>query len=165
MRRTRNKVLAGLTAALGVAGAFLFLPSSAPAITGVTVTPNTGPAGTMVTVAGTCDNLLSSTARIIVSTPSAVTQSDNTLVAGAFSIDFTIPLGTPAGSYNITVDCGQVLVNVYIPLESTTQQFVVPGTVVSPPPTNPGVGGFFSDFEDFGSDPAEPITVVPRFTG
>lgn len=143
-------------------------PSSALAVSGGTVTPAAGPAGTNVVVTGTCDIALSNTARIIVSTPAVQTASDATLVAGAFSIPFTVPPTTPAGTYPIAVDCGFVVLNLFTPLEATTRAFTVPGAAVFVPPTPtttpPDTGGF-ADLTGFDLGPAVPVTGVPRFTG
>jgi len=147
-----------------VAVATVAFPTSALAVSSVTVVPPAGPAGTVITVGGLCDTPALPAAQVTLSTPTPQSAIDSTLVAGAFSVNLTVPLGSPAATYSIAIQCG-VVAGFFIPLENGSASFTVPplpAPAAAAAPT-PITGLDLTGFENFSA--AVPVTSVPRFTG
>jgi hypothetical protein len=175
------------TAAAIVAGAAAVLVAAPPAGAGdgFTVTPTSGPAGTVISVSGTgCyeEGLPDRHVSIILSdgeqasASSSVVPDDN----GAWSGQLTVPAGAdPAGTYQVYASCwGSILgdngqeILAYGPVAfdvtgggpAPTTPTTQPNepTPTTQPPTEPTVPG---EPETPGPPPATPVVDEPDFTG
>jgi hypothetical protein len=112
-RRTTSRVVGAF--ALAVL-AVLAQASAAAAAASITVSPSSAAPGTSVTVSGNIP--VSGTASCAAGDPAQLTSSDGLFppdgfgpqaqrdASGNFSVQYTIPASTPAGSYSIGLRCG-----------------------------------------------------------
>ena len=122
MFRTVKTLLVGLLVGLGLTLAAIQPVQAAPAAAQISLNPNTGPAGSSVTVSGTGFKV-STTGTVIVGSS---TFTFNTAASGAFSTSITIPAAA-TGSLTITAKT------------SSVKASSVFNVVAAPPPTVPPV--------------------------